>query len=64
MKKWFCVVSSFDNRGRATANIVDTKEAEEKPESTFTSATRKDIYTDWFENEEAAKKYVEETRNA
>lgn len=46
------------------ANIVDIKEAEEKPESTFTRTTRKDIYTDWFESEEAANKYVEETRNA
>ena len=46
------------------ANIVDIKEAEEKPESTFVRTTRKDIYTDWFESEEAANKYVEETRNA
>ena len=25
MKTWYCVTSSFDNRGRVTANITATK---------------------------------------
>ena len=28
MKTWYCVTSSFDDRGRVTAGITATKEAE------------------------------------
>ena len=41
MKTYYCVTSSFDDRGRATANITDMIKAEEKPESTYTSTRRK-----------------------
>jgi hypothetical protein len=44
MKTYYCVTSSFDDRGRATANITNIIKAEEKPESTYTSTRRKDIY--------------------
>mgnify|MGYP000737978033 CR=1 FL=1 len=57
MKTYYCVTSSFDDRGRATANITDMIKAEEKPESTYTSTRRKDIYNDWFESEK--EKYPE-----
>jgi len=50
--------------GRATANITDMIKAEEKPESTYTSTRRKDIYNDWFESEKEAQEYVEQTRIA
>lgn len=50
MKTWYCVTSSFDDRGRVTANITATKEAKACPESTYTSTSRKDIYNDWFES--------------
>lgn len=55
MKTYYCVTSSFDDRGRATANITDMIKAEEKPESTYTSTRRKDIYNDWFESEKKHK---------
>lgn len=55
MKTWYCVTSSFDNRGRVTANITATKEAETCPESTYTSTSRKDIYNDWFESLDEAQ---------
>lgn len=29
MKTWYCVTSSFDDKGRVTAAITATKEAEE-----------------------------------
>ena len=64
MKTYYCVTSSFDDRGRATANITDMIKAEEKPESTYTSTRRKDIYNDWFESEKEAQEYVEQTRIA
>lgn len=64
MKTYYCVTSSFDDKGRATANITDMIKAEEKPESTYTSTRRKDIYNDWFESEKEAQEYVEQTRIA
>ena len=48
MRTWYCVTSTFDDRGRVTAAITATKEAEVCPESTFSSTNRKDIYIDWF----------------
>lgn len=64
MKKWYCVVSTFDDKGKITANIVDTKEAEEQPEGGFKSTARKDIYTDWFDSEETANKFIADSKNA
>lgn len=62
--KYYCVTTTFDNRGRVTANITCEREANQMPESTFTSATRKDIYSDWFDSLKAAESFVEEARNA
>ena len=64
MKTWYCVTSSFDNKGRVTAAITATKEAEECPESGYTSTSRKDIYTDWFGSIEEAEEWVEQSRCA
>lgn len=64
MKTWYCVTSSFDDRGRVTAGITASAQAEEKPESSFTSTKRKDIYNDWFGTEAEARKFVEEARLA
>ena len=64
MKKYYCVTSSFDDKGRVNANITNIIESEQKPENTYTSTSRKDIYNDWFDSEEEAKKYIEESKNA
>ena len=64
MKKYYCVTSSFDDKGRVNANITNIIELEQKPENTYTSTRRKDIYNDWFDSEEEAKKYIEESKNA
>lgn len=64
MKIWYCVTSSFDDKGRVTAAITATKEAEQCPESTFKSTSRKDIYNDWFASEEEAEEWVEQSRCA
>lgn len=58
MRTWYCVTSTFDDRGRVTAAITATKEAEVCPESTFTSTNRKDIYNDWFEKLTEAQDWV------
>lgn len=64
MKIWYCVTSSFDDKGRVTAGVTATQEAESKPESTFTSTARKDIYCDWFGSLKEARAFVEEAKHA
>lgn len=64
MKKYFVVISTFDDRGRVTANIVDTIEAEKKPEQEYRSTRNKDIYTDYFETLEEAESFVGQSRLA
>lgn len=46
MKTWYCVTSSYDDRGKTTAAITATMEAEEKPDSSFRSTSWKDISHD------------------
>lgn len=64
MKTYYCVTTSFDDKGKVTANITNVIEAEEKPENTFKSTSRKDIYNDWFESEKEAKEFVEQSKSA
>lgn len=64
MKTWYCVTSSFDDKGRVTAGVTATQEAENKPESTFASTSRKDIYCDWFGSLKEARAFVEEAKHA
>lgn len=63
-RTWYCVTSSFDDRGRVTAAITNTCEAVLKPESTFVSTRMKDIYNDWYESAEEANEAVREAREA
>lgn len=64
LKMFWCVTSSFDDRGRVVAAITRTIEAAEKPENSFTSTPRKDIYNDWFDSREAALEHMEEAKRA
>lgn len=64
MKTWYCVTSSFDDKGRVTAAITAAQQAESKPESTFTSTRQKDIYCEWFGSRKEALDYVEECKKA
>lgn len=60
MKTWYCVTSTFDDRGRVTAAVTGTKEADKCPESTFTSTSRRDIYNDWFGSMEEANEWIDQ----
>ena len=64
MKKWYCVTSSFDDKGRVNANITNVIEAEEPPDSSVSSTRMKDIYYVWFGSEEEAKEFVEQSKTA
>lgn len=63
-KLFWCVTSSYDDRGRVIAAITATKEAVSKPEHTYTSTRRKDIYHDWFDSQEEAQAFVEYAKRA
>ena len=62
VKTWYCVTSSYDDHGRTTAAITATMEAEEKPDNSYRSTSRKDIYNDWFDSQEEAQQFAEDTR--
>ena len=64
MKTFYCVTSTFDNKGDGWAGITDKREAETAPESTFKSTRRNDIYTDWFESYEEAERFVRDRARA
>lgn len=41
MKTYYCVCTSYDDRGRVVSNIVNTVEAARRPENSFKSTKRK-----------------------
>ena len=64
MKTWYGVQSVFYDNGRVNSMIVSVKDAEEKPEDTFTSTSDRDIYLDWFSNLAEAEEAVRLARRA
>lgn len=61
MKKYYGVITTFDDHGKVTANLIDTKEGEKKPENEFKSTKQKDIYIDWFDSLEEANEHITES---
>lgn len=64
MKTYYCVTTSVDNNGNIRAAITNVTEAVCKPENSSVNLKRKDIYHDWFDDPEYAKKFVEEAKMA
>lgn len=64
MKTYWCVTTSFDDKGRVVSAITSTVEAVCKPENTAESTKSKDIYNDWVDSQEEAKDWVEEAKRA
>lgn len=64
MKTYYCVTTSVNDKGKVLAAITDVIEAACKPENSSQSLKRKDIYRDWFEDPEEAKRFVEEAKTA
>lgn len=56
--------SSVDDRGRMTAAVTESLEAQECPKRSCTSTRRKDIYKDWLENRKEAEDFADEARSA
>ncbi len=63
-KMYYCVTSAVDDKGNVRAVITDVVYAACKPENSFKSLKRRDIYTDWYESREEAEKLVEEANMA
>lgn len=63
-RTWYCVTSSFDDKGRVTAAITSTCEAAVQPEGGFTTTKRKDIYHEWFDSTEKAEAFIKEAKEA
>jgi len=64
MKTYYCVTSVFYNDGRVTAAITSEQATEDKPEDGYTSTSRRDIYTDWFDSREQAEAFVKDAKEA
>jgi len=64
MRTWYCVTSAFYDTGRVVAGVTDSKEADEKPESTFTAKIDRDIYEDWFADITEAADFVKDAKIA
>lgn len=60
MATYWCVESVFRDNGKSTVGIISHMEAEEKPESSFHSGPRADVYFDWFDSYEEAENFVKE----
>lgn len=64
MTEYFCVITSYDDRGRVTSGVVDSRLCDQLPKSTCVSTRRKDIYTDWFPTIKEALSYEEDAKYA
>lgn len=64
MRTWYCVTSSVYDDGRITAAITSSVRSDKKPETMSKSLSRKDIYTDWFDDRGEAEAFCKASRGA
>lgn len=64
IRTWYGVTSAIYDDGRILVKLMATTRCRKKPETSFTHLTRRDIYTDWFESQEEAERFVEESKLA
>lgn len=62
LKPFWVVVSSYYNDGRSIANIVDIIYRRSRPELVMRSTSREDVYIDYFESFDEARRYVLATK--
>lgn len=63
-KQFWAVTTSVDDNGNVAAAITDIVWAVVKPENSYLSTKRKDIYVDYFESHEEAKQHVKDAQDA
>ncbi len=59
---FWAVTSAYYDNGRVTASIVDTIEADRKPQAGYKETRKADIYTDWFDSYQKAQAFVDECK--
>ena len=64
MKTWYCVTSSFDDRGHCKAAVTYFCESETEPKNEYFCKSGRDIYKDWFDSEEKARVFAESVKFA
>ncbi len=64
MKKYYCVATSFYDDGRVTSNLIDAREADERPADEYHSGKRCDTYLEWFGTEIEAQEHINASRKA
>lgn len=60
MKTFWAVTSAYYDDGHVIANIVGTREADQRPVAGYVETARCDLYTDWFDTREKAEAFVDE----
>lgn len=63
-KQFWAVTTSIDDNGNVASAITDMVWAVVRPENSFLSTKRKDIYVDYFESREEADQHVKDAQDA
>lgn len=64
MKTIYAVTTTVYDSGRVASAITDTFEADSLPENRCTEKSDRDIYTDYFDDRDAARQFVKEAKEA
>ena len=63
-KQFWVVTTSIDDNGNVASAITDIVWTVVKPENSFLSTKRKDIYVDYFESREEAEQHIKDAQDA
>ena len=60
MAKFYPVISTIYDNGRASIVIGTPEEHESRPKDRSTTTARRDIYVDWFDSLAEARQFIKE----
>lgn len=62
-KKWWCVTTTFNDKGEIRSAITETREAAKKPDNWSNIIKNLDIYKEWFGSREEAEVCIKEAQS-
>lgn len=62
MKKFYPVISTIYDDGRASVVMGRPEEHETRPKDRSTTTARRDIYVDWFDSLSDARQFIKENQ--
>lgn len=62
MKKYYPVITTVFDNGRASVVLGTAEEHENRPKDTYTNTSRRDIYVDWFDSLADARQFIKENQ--